>query len=104
MSDLMPTKEPDKIMAGDKQIVRKYMGNTIFYQYNAPSTGGGSGGHYVTYEYQWVSSDDNGFFYNMREVSPQTSDWNMGLYADNGQFPNLSVSLQDITNQEWVTD
>ncbi|GAX04058.1 hypothetical protein IWT140_01695 [Secundilactobacillus pentosiphilus] len=102
MTLLIGGKEPDKIYLGDKQIIRKYLGDKMFYEYIPPYTG--PSGHYVTYEYQWVSSDDHGFFYNMREVSPQTSDWNMGLYADNGQFPNLSVSLQDITNQEWVSD
>ncbi|GAX07250.1 hypothetical protein IWT25_02604 [Secundilactobacillus pentosiphilus] len=104
MSDLINGKEPDKIFIGDKQIVRKYMGDKIFYQYNAPSTGGGSGGHYVTYEYQWQRSDDHGFFYIEREISPNPSSWGTELYANNGQFPNLSASLQDVTNQVWVSD
>ena len=104
MSHLMPAKEPDKIMAGAKQIVRKCMGDKIFYQYNAPSTGGGSGGHYVTTEYQWIRSDDHGFFYIEHEISPNPSNWSNYEYAYNGQFPNLSASLQDVTNQVWVSD
>lgn len=37
MSDLINGKEPDKIFIGDKQIVRKLMGDKVFYQWYVPA-------------------------------------------------------------------
>lgn len=37
MPDLINSKEPDKIMLGDKQIVRKLMGDKVFYQWYVPA-------------------------------------------------------------------
>lgn len=99
MTDLIKGAEPAKIMAGDKQIIRKYIGDKKFYEWVPPYVQPSQ--TYVTREYQLESVSDHGFYYSMREISPTMSDWQTGLYANNGEFPDLSESNSDITSSEW---
>lgn len=37
MTDLMPTKEPDKIMTGNSHVVKKYLADRLFYNWYIPA-------------------------------------------------------------------
>ncbi|GAX05473.1 hypothetical protein IWT25_00779 [Secundilactobacillus pentosiphilus] len=102
MTMLINGKEPDKIFIGDKQVLRKYLGDKMFYEYNPPSTG--PTGYNLTREYQFISGDGKGFNYQVREISPNLGSWEGPFYSNNDEFPYLSPSNPDITNTEWMSN